>query len=116
MPTTPSSAFGLGAEARAGFEEIRVTAMISGPEPPQRKAESYKIVEEHCPVQDLLANPVSMRATLRFGPEPDRRDTRPRWRLLRCRGGRVRARCARRSHGADPVRAGFGASGQAECA
>ena len=59
--------FGVGDEARSGFEEIRVTATISGPEPPQRYAELHKIVEEHCPVQDMLANPVPVRATLRFG-------------------------------------------------
>lgn len=50
--------FGIDESGRAGFHDVRVRVDITGPD----SAEDYErlrgIVEEHCPVLDLFANPV----------------------------------------------------------
>lgn len=42
---------------RAGFNSVRVNMRLSGPESPERYQELKEIVDRHCPVLDLFANP-----------------------------------------------------------
>ena len=56
--------FGLDSQVRPGFTEVRVQVQASGPESPERYAELARVVEQHCPVLDLFANPTSVRTTL----------------------------------------------------
>jgi uncharacterized OsmC-like protein len=57
--------FGVDDEVRPGYGGVRVTAYVSGPETPERYAELYEAVEAHCPVQDIIANPVPVATELR---------------------------------------------------
>lgn len=50
--------FGIDPTVRPGYQEIRVTARVSGPESPERYEELQRAVDEHCPVLDMFANPV----------------------------------------------------------
>jgi uncharacterized OsmC-like protein len=42
---------------RAGFSSVRVNLRLSGPESPERYQELKAVVDRHCPVLDLFANP-----------------------------------------------------------
>ena len=46
--------FGLNPEVRAGFQSIELKVAITGSETAERYAELTKLVEEHCPVLDVL--------------------------------------------------------------
>jgi uncharacterized OsmC-like protein len=50
--------FGIDPTVRPGYEQIRVTLRITGPETDERYQELQRAVDEHCPVLDLFANPV----------------------------------------------------------
>jgi len=41
-----------------GFEEVTFRTRIESPEPPERIQELARIVEEHCPVLDIVRRPV----------------------------------------------------------
>lgn len=56
--------FGLDEGVRAGFSEIRLDVRLSGPETDERYAELQRVVDAHCPVLDLVANPTPVRTTL----------------------------------------------------
>ncbi|MEU2124784.1 OsmC family protein [Nocardia niwae] len=45
--------FGLDDNVRAGFQAVRVTVHIGGPDTDQRYAELQQAVDAHCPVLDL---------------------------------------------------------------
>lgn len=60
--------FGLDDAVRPGYEEVRVTVHITGPESAERYAELQRQVDEHCPVLDLFANPVSVITEVQAGP------------------------------------------------
>ncbi|MFD8247283.1 OsmC family protein [Nocardia sp. NPDC059691] len=45
--------FGLDENVRPGFQAVRVTVRLSGPETEQRYAELQQAVDAHCPVLDL---------------------------------------------------------------
>ena len=49
--------FGLDGEARAGFTAVRIDITPHGPEPAERYRELADVVDAHCPVLDLFANP-----------------------------------------------------------
>lgn len=50
--------FGVDPDVRPGFSSIRADVRISGPETAERYAELTQVVEEHCPVLDVLTNGV----------------------------------------------------------
>ena len=50
--------FGLDDAIRAGFSRIRLSVTLRGPEPPERYDELVGAVNRHCPVLDIVANPV----------------------------------------------------------
>lgn len=57
--------FGLDDQVRPGFGGIAVAVKVRGPETAERYAELHEVVEAHCPVLDLFANPTPVRSTLR---------------------------------------------------
>lgn len=56
--------FGVHGAVRPGFGEVEVTVQITGPEPAERYEALRHAVDEHCPVLDVFANPVSVRTSL----------------------------------------------------
>jgi putative redox protein len=49
--------FGIDESVRAGFSDIRLTVTLTGPESKGRYQELRDVVDRHCPVLDLFANP-----------------------------------------------------------
>jgi uncharacterized OsmC-like protein len=47
-----------------GFERVAFTTRVVSPEPPEKIAELARLVEEHCPVLDILRRPVPVTGTL----------------------------------------------------
>lgn len=65
--------FGLDDEVRPGFRAVSIRVIVEGPEPPARYRELADAVDRHCPVLDLVQNPVPVERTLTvarsaFGP------------------------------------------------
>lgn len=56
--------FGIDDAVRPGFQGIQVQVRLSGPESNARYLELQDAVEAHCPVQDLFANPTTVKAEL----------------------------------------------------
>ncbi|MGI9823545.1 OsmC family protein [Agromyces sp. Marseille-Q5079] len=50
--------FGIDETVRAGFNAVRLTVKLTGPESAERYDELRQVVDAHCPVLDLFANPV----------------------------------------------------------
>lgn len=50
--------FGIDESGRAGFHDVRVKVDLTGPNTPEEYERLRAVVEEHCPVLDLFANPV----------------------------------------------------------
>ncbi|WP_309104163.1 OsmC family protein [Microbacterium sp.] len=50
--------FGIDESGRAGFHDVRVTVDITGPDTPEQYENLRQVVDAHCPVLDLFANPV----------------------------------------------------------
>jgi uncharacterized OsmC-like protein len=50
--------FGLDDDVRPGFGSIRLRVELNGPEDPARYEELAEVVDRHCPVLDLVQNPV----------------------------------------------------------
>lgn len=48
--------FGFDDSVRSGFQEVRVTVKLTGPESRERYLELHEKVEQHCPVLDLTRN------------------------------------------------------------
>ncbi len=59
--------FGIDPTVRPGYERVRVTVHITGPETLERYEELRRAVDEHCPVLDLFANPVPVEVRLTVG-------------------------------------------------
>jgi uncharacterized OsmC-like protein len=55
--------FGLDPNVRPGFQAIDLAVRLSGPETSERYAELTKLVDEHCPVLDVLTVGVPVRST-----------------------------------------------------
>jgi len=49
--------FGIDESVRAGFSDIRLTVTLTGPESDERYQQLRGVVDKHCPVLDLFANP-----------------------------------------------------------
>ncbi|WP_353114276.1 OsmC family protein [Microbacterium sp.] len=50
--------FGIDESGRAGFHDVRVRVDVTGPHTAEEYEKLRAVVEEHCPVLDLFANPV----------------------------------------------------------
>ena len=59
--------FGIEESVRAGFSEVRLDITITGPESEERYQYLREVVDAHCPVLDLFANPTPVVATVRKG-------------------------------------------------
>lgn len=57
--------FGIDETVRAGFSDVRLTITITGPESDERYQQLRDVVDAHCPVLDLFANPTPVSATVR---------------------------------------------------
>jgi uncharacterized OsmC-like protein len=58
--------FGLDPAVRAGFQSIDVAVRLGGPETGERYKELTKLVDEHCPVLDVLTVGVPVRSTFSY--------------------------------------------------
>ncbi len=56
--------FGIDENVRAGFEAVRLTVTLTGPETGDRYNELREAVDAHCPVLDLFANPTPVTVTV----------------------------------------------------
>lgn len=56
--------FGLDDTVRPGFGEIRLNVTLTGPETAERYQELRELVDEHCPVLDIITNPSTVTSTL----------------------------------------------------
>ncbi|WP_406272649.1 OsmC family protein [Nocardia sp. NBC_00881] len=59
--------FGLDGAIRPGFQVVRVTVRVSGPETEQRYTELQQAVDAHCPVLDLTTGTTPVDTTLIIG-------------------------------------------------
>lgn len=57
--------FGLDPDVRPGFTAVRVLVDITGPASDDDYRRLQDVVEQHCPVQDLTANPTPVETELR---------------------------------------------------
>ena len=58
--------FGIDQAIRPGFTRIRLFVTIRGPESPERYQELVDAVNEHCPVLDIVSNPVPIAREVKF--------------------------------------------------
>lgn len=58
--------FGLDPDVRPGFQSIDLTVRLNGPETSDRYAHLSKIVDEHCPVLDVLTVGVPVNSTFSY--------------------------------------------------
>ena len=58
--------FGLDDAVRPGFTSIRLFVTLRGPEPSERYEELVAAVNRHCPVLDIVANPVAVEPQVKF--------------------------------------------------
>ena len=56
--------FGIDESGRAGFHDVRVRVDITGPNSADEYERLRAVVDEHCPVLDLFANPVPVSGAL----------------------------------------------------
>lgn len=56
--------FGLDESVRPGYSDIRLNVTLTGPESAGRYQELREVVDEHCPVLDIIANPTTVSSTL----------------------------------------------------
>lgn len=56
--------FGLNHDVRAGFSSVHLDITITGPETDERYQELKDVVDAHCPVLDLFANPTPVTANV----------------------------------------------------
>ena len=58
--------FGLDDSVRPGFTRIRLFVTLRGPEPKDRYEELVGAVNRHCPVLDIVVNPVPVEREVKF--------------------------------------------------
>ncbi|MGP6175950.1 OsmC family protein [Microbacterium sp. A196] len=56
--------FGIDGSGRAGFHDVRLKIDIAGPNTAEEYANLRRVVDEHCPVLDVFANPVPVSSVL----------------------------------------------------
>jgi uncharacterized OsmC-like protein len=59
--------FGIDKSVRPGFTDVRLAVTITGPETDARYQELREVVDAHCPVFDLFANPTPVSVTVAKG-------------------------------------------------
>lgn len=59
--------FGIDESVRAGFGDIRLNVTVTGPESAERYQELKDVVDAHCPVLDLFANPTPVSVSIAKG-------------------------------------------------
>lgn len=59
--------FGIEQSVRAGFAGVRLAITITGPETDARYQELREVVDAHCPVLDIFANPTPVSITVAKG-------------------------------------------------
>jgi putative redox protein len=59
--------FGIDESVRPGFTDVRLAITITGPETEERYQELKAVVDAHCPVLDLFANPTPTTITVTKG-------------------------------------------------
>lgn len=59
--------FGADEVVRPGFSKIEIDVHVSGSESAARYEELRRAVVEHCPMLDVVANPVAVRTTIHLG-------------------------------------------------
>jgi uncharacterized OsmC-like protein len=59
--------FGIDRSVRAGFAGVRLAITITGPETDARYQELREVVDAHCPVLDIFANPTPVSVTVAKG-------------------------------------------------
>jgi uncharacterized OsmC-like protein len=59
--------FGIDKSVRPGFTDVRLAVTITGPETDARYQELREVVDAHCPVFDLFANPTPISVTVAKG-------------------------------------------------
>lgn len=55
------------ADVAPGYEGLRVTVVLEGPEPEERYRALADEVDRHCPVLDALARPLAVHRSVNFG-------------------------------------------------
>ena len=58
---------GIDESLRAGFSAVRLTITLTGPESEERYQHLREVVDAHCPVLDLFANPTPTTSVVRKG-------------------------------------------------
>ncbi len=58
--------FGLNPDVRAGFQSIEMNVAITGSETAERYAELTKLVDEHCPILDVITVGIPVNFTLSY--------------------------------------------------
>ena len=58
--------FGLDPDVRPGFQSIDLTVRLHGPESSERYAHLTKVVDEHCPVLDVITVGVPVNSTFSY--------------------------------------------------
>ena len=58
--------FGLNPDIRPGFQSIDLAVKLTGPETDERYSQLTKLVDEHCPVLDVLTVGVPVRSTFSY--------------------------------------------------
>ena len=59
--------FGIDESVRAGFSDVRLAITLTGPETDARYQQLREVVDAHCPVLDLFANPTPVSVTVTKG-------------------------------------------------
>ena len=59
--------FGADEVVRAGFSAVEIDVHVSGPESAARYEELRRAVDEHCPMLDVVANPVAVSTAIHAG-------------------------------------------------
>jgi len=66
----PRGFLGVSGEARPGFESVRYRVRIQSPSEPEKVRELVRLVEEHCPVLDIISNPVRTSGSAQLNGSP----------------------------------------------
>ncbi|BBL79709.1 OsmC family protein [Rubrobacter xylanophilus] len=66
----PRGFLGVAGEVRPGFQSVRYRVRIQSPSAPEKVRELVGLVEEHCPVLDIISNPVETSGSVELNGSP----------------------------------------------
>ncbi|WP_273846913.1 OsmC family protein [Rubrobacter calidifluminis] len=66
----PRGFLGVSEEVRPGFENVRYRVRIESPSEPEKVRELSRLVDEHCPVFDILTRPVEVSGAVELNGSP----------------------------------------------